>query len=232
MKIAVVGKEEKAVKRLKLDFAMLGYLVVSKNPDLVISYGGDGSFLFAERKYPGVPKIITRNKSICNKCIDLEASQLSSHVHSKKFKIVEINKLNVVVKRKGKKIEEKLASSDVTIRNLEQFHAIRFNLFFDNAQVDGELVGDGIVVANSFGSTGYFYAITKKDFKKGIGVALNNTMTKEDKYVFQNKKKIKLVLNRNPAGLSVDNDSKILKLVPGDVVEIRESKEKLKILKI
>lgn len=232
MKIAVVGKDEKEVKKLKLDFTMLGHPIVSKNPDLVISFGGDGSFLFAERKYPGVPKIITRNKSICNKCIDLETSELSNHVHSKKFKIIEFSKLQVVVKRKGKKIEERLASSDVIIRNLEQYHATRFNLFFDNSQVNGELVGDGIVVANPFGSTGYFYAITKKDFKKGIGVALNNTMTKENKYVFQNKKKVKFVLNRNSAGLSVDNDSKIIKLLEGDIVEITESKDKIRILNI
>lgn len=230
MKIAVTGKDAKDVKGLKNNLKRYGYNVVEKNPDIVISFGGDGSFLFSEHKYPGIPKLVTRNKSICNKCVNGEFTELMKKISDKKYKISEFPKLRAIIKKRNRKIHL-LAASDVIIRNVEQFHAIRFNLFADSRQINNEMVGDGIVVANSHGSTGYFYSISKRSFKSGIGVALNNTMTKENYYIFKNSK-IRFILTRDPAGVSVDNHRKIVKLEPGDSVEITLSNEKSKIIQL
>jgi NAD kinase len=230
MKIAVTGKYAKDVKGLKLNLKNYGYSVVEKNPDVAISFGGDGSFLFSEHKYPGVPKLVTRNRSICNKCVNGEFTELMKKISEKKYTLLKSPKLKALV-NKGKKRINLLAVSDVIIRNVEQFHAIRFNLFSDSRQINNEMIGDGIVVANSHGSTGYFYSISKRSFKSGIGVALNNTMTKENYYIFKNSK-IKFILTRDPASVSVDNQRKVVKLEPGDSVEIMLSTETSKIIKL
>jgi len=229
MKIAVIGKNKKNVEIVKRNLKLFGQEIVTKNPDIVISHGGDGSFLYSERLYPGVPKIITRDNSICHMCAQGEHVELIDKLIKKQFTIIENNKLHAVIIKKRKKII-KTAVNDIVIRNDEQYHAIRFNLFIDKSQINNEFIGDGIVVATPFGSTGYYYSITKSSFQKGIGIALNNTTTKENKY--KANKKIRFKLLRNSASLSVDNDKQIIKLNEGDVVEIKQSKLKYKLIKV
>ena len=42
-----------------------GFEVVEKNPDFIVCYGGDGTVLFSERKFPGVPKLIIKTSRAC-----------------------------------------------------------------------------------------------------------------------------------------------------------------------
>jgi NAD kinase len=97
-------------------------------------------------------------------------------------------------------------------------------------KAEGIIIGDGIVVANTFGSTGYFKSITKKSFTKGIGIALNNTNTDMDSVLTENAE-IRFELKRNNAGFSVDNDKKIIVLKPGDSVIIKPSVQRARIIK-
>ncbi|MBI4020263.1 MAG: hypothetical protein HY367_02940, partial [Candidatus Aenigmarchaeota archaeon] len=53
-------------------------VTISKDPDFVITYGGDGTILVAERKYPGVPKIPISRSRICSKCFNYMIKNLSS----------------------------------------------------------------------------------------------------------------------------------------------------------
>lgn len=61
MKIAICSKynKEKIIKTLKKK----DFKVVKKNPNIVISYGGDGTILYAENKFPLVPKLIIKINS-------------------------------------------------------------------------------------------------------------------------------------------------------------------------
>lgn len=43
-----------------------------------------------------------------------------------------------------------------------------------------ELIGDGVLVATPFGSTGYFRAITGQTFTEGFGIAFNNIHTPQE----------------------------------------------------
>ncbi len=101
--------------------------------------------------------------------------------------------------------------------------------------VDGEsfndVIGDGVVISTAFGSTAYFSSIARKSFKKGIGVAFNNT-TIGFKPVIKENPKILFKLKRNKAYLTSDNHSKKIILNEGDVVEISKSSEQLFLVKI
>ena len=71
MKIAVFGKTPESKHELAAAAEKEGFEYEEKLPDIVISYGGDGTFLRAERKYPGVIKALFRYSNICKKCHNL-----------------------------------------------------------------------------------------------------------------------------------------------------------------
>ena len=64
MKASVVSDYDttKIVKILKKH----GF-VLSSSPELVFTYGGDGTILDAERKFPGVPIVPIQNSRICSR---------------------------------------------------------------------------------------------------------------------------------------------------------------------
>ena len=45
-----------------------GFRVVEEAPDFVVCFGGDGTVLFGERSFPGVPKLIVKTSRVCRKC--------------------------------------------------------------------------------------------------------------------------------------------------------------------
>ena len=48
-KVAIVGKDPEKIDLMKDKLLNRGFEFTVKNPDLVITYGGDGIFLIAER---------------------------------------------------------------------------------------------------------------------------------------------------------------------------------------
>ena len=44
------------------------FRIVKKNPDFIICYGGDGTVLFSERKFPQIPKLIVKKANVSRKC--------------------------------------------------------------------------------------------------------------------------------------------------------------------
>jgi len=228
MKITVSGKNKKEVELLKKRISSFkGFCNISeKNPDIVITFGGDGSLLYGERKYPGVPKLMLRNKSICKKCNRGVLRVLLMKLFNKKYKIQEYHKIEARVK--GRK---KIGVNEIIIRNSEQFHALRFNVFVNNKKVNEDIIGDGIVVCTPYGSSGYFHSITRKSFKKGIGIAFNNSIKKIAPIILRDSV-VKLKVLRNSGVVSVDNDPRVIKIKEKDVVIIKQSKERFKIIRI
>ena len=64
LRIAIVGRERKVVQEYKKEIRKSGIVYTDTKPDIVISLGGDGTILLAERWFPGVPKLPIRDHSI------------------------------------------------------------------------------------------------------------------------------------------------------------------------
>ena len=227
MKIAIVSKR-KTDKNFIKSIERFGLEYTNSNPDLVLSLGGDGTYLRSERKFPGVPKLLIRDSGICEKCdVNAFEKDVLQKVRDRKYKIEENLKLEGIVK--GKKFT---CTNDFIIRNKVQARALRFQVEINGKRVNGILIGDGVVISTPFGSTGYFHSITRRSFKKGIGIAFNNVTKKVRHRVVDEESKIVVKIVRDNAVFSSDNDPEMVDLEENDVVKVRKSEEVARVVKL
>ncbi|MFH1848720.1 MAG: hypothetical protein ABH879_00880 [archaeon] len=220
MNIQVVGRIEKDVRLLNEAIKKEG-CTLSARPDVVISLGGDGTFLYSERKYPGTPKLILRDKSICRKCNHGRLKDLIRSVCSGNLAVDCYSK--VEAKANGAKL---VGANDIIIRNSRPYHALRFTLEAEGVNCD--YIGDGIVAATAFGSGGYYHSITKKGFRKGMGIALNNPTVKAGPF---RSDWARVRILRNRAIVCADNNPRTVTVNEGDKIIIRISKEVSRIIR-
>lgn len=226
MKIAIVRKFNKGEGHYKKDLVRLGLQYVSKNPDYVLTIGGDGTLLDAERKYPGVPKIPVRESKICVMCQHGSVAGVLSRLQKKRVSVVRYPKIEA--RLKGKSF---LAANDFIIRNKRIQEALRFTVKVNGKQQGDIVIGDGVVVATSFGSTGYYHSITYKPFKKGFGVAFNNPTKKMKPLLLKEKDIVEFILLRGQGLLAMDNYDKVVPMKVKDTVRFMLSAKTTNIVK-
>jgi len=225
MKLTIFGKTPESKARLKKAVKDQGFVYDESNPDIVISYGGDGTLLLSEQVYPCVPKVLFRYSKICNKCHELSIDHALELLKKKKYKIVTYNKIQV---KAGKNILRGV--NDVVVRNILPIHAMRYTLKVNGKQLKEEFIGDGIVAATVWGSTGYYKSITGKSFKKGMGLAFNNNTKKKAPILLKENSRITLTMTRGDAHVVADNWHQILIVKEGKTVTISKARTKAKII--
>lgn len=218
MKVLVFGENKAMMERLA---ARAGFKIVKKNPQFVISYGGDGTLMKAESAFPGIPKIILKDSHVCKKCSTLSNEEVLEKIKKNKFSIEELGKLEVSAR--GKKL---YAINDVILHNKDARHAIRYSFSVNGRLAGRMIIGDGIVVATPFGSTGYYRSITDSFFELGIGLAFNNSTEQADHMVLKEDSIIKIEIMRGPAVIYADNQKKEILLEAGSEVVMKKSKNK------
>lgn len=196
------------------------------NPEIVISFGGDGTFLISEAKYPGIPKLFVKHKWDCTNCSKHDFIKMFKSLSSKNYSIVEFDKLEAFVN--GKK--EFVALNDVNLHYVPP-RAVRFSLDVNGKLIGNEIICDGLIVATRFGSTGYFHSVAKESFNKGYGLVINNPTCNIDA-ITSNTLKVEAKILRGPAVLAADCLDKTIQLKDRDTVLIRPSSEKAKIIQI
>ncbi|TSC87574.1 MAG: ATP-NAD/AcoX kinase [Microgenomates group bacterium Gr01-1014_7] len=215
MKVLTFGKASKNIDPLVKE---LGFEIVTSNPEVIISFGGDGTLLSAERQYPGIPKLPLRNSQICNKCASHEDETVLKKLLDGRLQLKEYKKLETIVLYKNF-----YALNDFVVRNSDPTHTIRF------LANDKYFIGDGIVVASIFGSTGYFKSITGKKFEAGFGIAFNNTTEKVPPVFLGDKDTVTFNLKRGKATLSFDNSRDIFNIDEGSELIFKLSDQTAKI---
>jgi len=226
MKVAIVSQNnDDLIKKIK----SFGFDIVKSDPDIVISIGGDGTVLLSERLYPSVPKLAIKTSSTCRKCqyTPQQLKEILELIKSNDFEIAEESKIEA--RFKGKRI---LALNEVQLHNKKPIVAIRFSVEANGFKQEN-VIGDGIIIATPFGSTGYYKSITGKSFSRGIGIAFNNAHNLNAKgVVLSEKAKIKVKLLREEAWLLRDNDESFIDLEEGDSFRVAIAREKAKFIKI
>lgn len=209
-------------KKIEKILSKNSFEVVKRKPDFILCYGGDGTVLDAERKYPGIPKLLVKTTRVCRKC-DFTLQELNKvlqEIKKGKFKIKE--EMKIEAEFKDKKL---IALNEIQIHTKLPIHAVRFSLSINGKRFKN-LIGDGVIVATPFGSTAYYQSTGGKPFKKGIGISFNNLYPKPIKsFVVPEDSVVKVKIDRGDGWLIADNYEKFIEMEEGDKVIIKKTKE-------
>lgn len=219
MRVAVVGLKHKIVEK---QLAKFGIKIDRKNPEVVISFGGDGTILYAERLYPSVPKFLIKHNSACNKCSRHNYSRALQKLKNKNYRIVEKIKVEGIVNGSSKK--KLVGLNEICVHN-KMPRAIRLQVSANGRIVAKEVRGDGIVVATPFGSTGYFHSIAYKKFDRGLGIAFNNPSVKTKSIIVNENAVVKVKVLRDAGFMCADNNKKLVALKEDDIITIKKSRQ-------
>jgi len=226
-KIHILGKDEEKISIIKNKLEEKGFSYVEENPEVVICYGGDGIFLIAERVFPNVPKILIKDSLICNTGQDIPIKEALDLYNKGDYKILEIKKLKANFKGRFE-ARELVGVNDIVIRNSLPTEAVRFNIFVNGKKISEKiLIGDGVVIATSYGSSkgAYFHSICRRDFKEGIGIAFNNTSEEKSCLILKEDDEIQIEIVRGPAVLVADNNRDFINLENGDRISVKQTQD-------
>lgn len=204
----------------------VGFRIVKKNPDFIVSYGGDGTLMLAEHQFPGIPKIILRGSLICKKASCHANEIVLSKIKRKDYKITDYFKLEAIAGSKKKII----AVNDIVLHNKNARHAIRYRVWIDGKEIRKDVIGDGAIIATPFGSTAYYRSITGSFFELGIGLAFNNSTEQFDHMVLKEDSQIKIKIIRGPAVIYGDNQEESMELLVDEEVVIKKSNKIMKVV--
>jgi NAD kinase len=201
-----------------------GVAVVKARPDVVFAFGGDGTFLFSEEKYPGIPKLFVRHDRECLKPHHL--SKIIDALKNGQYAVEEFPKLEATV---GKR--KLVGMNDINIHYTPPC-ALRFAVKVGGRTLADRAIGDGLVVATPYGSTGYYKSITRNTFSHGIGLAFNNCTQPMKRPVVAEDSAITVGVIRGPGVLAADCNKKIIPLKDKDMIKIRKAAQPVKIIRL
>ncbi len=223
-RVLLLGHDTEGIRPLVEDS---GLEVVTENPDVVMTYGGDGLLLGSEREWPGVPKLPLRNSRHGKKCEPQEVQVAIERLLS--GDLIRNEHIKVRAEARGR---IQIGLNDVMIHNSRPTSSVRCRIWIDGREFSDEIVGDGIVVATPFGSTAYYRSITRGHFLAGLGLAFNNSTEPLDHMVLREDARIRVRITRGPAIVAADNQTDIVELERGDEVWIGADESKAVILSL
>lgn len=225
VRLLLFGAEAQSLLPEIAKFANL--VVVDRDPDVVVSYGGDGTLLAAELAYPSLPKVPVLNSARGHRCIPhppanviqlLAEGALVSHTYTKLECAIYQNTIP-----EPQQIITPL--NEITLHKGRINSAVRYKLWINGDPYERglEILGDGAIVCTAFGSTAYFSKVTRGVFTQGIGVALMATAEHVNHLIVPEDSVIRLRITRGPAILSYDNSQDYLPLEAGGELVVRRN---------
>lgn len=229
-----------------------GYHVLDDYDDdaIVLSLGGDGSILYNGRRY-GDPTILpvagigseantveVDEASLLERLSALEDGREGTDYHLETHR-------KLTASRDGEPIRDGFgALNDIHLHHTDPVRAAKFAARVSDVPadrsgdriVDGtretvydadRIIGDGLLVATPFGSTGYYRSITDGTFETGVGVAFNNVHKPMDaprSITLSSAGRVEVELlttaRSSSAVLARDDDPEVQRLQPGEVISI------------
>jgi NAD+ kinase len=209
-----------------------------KGTTLVITLGGDGTFLAGARLAAprGIP-LLGVNLGRLGFLTELEAEQLEDGVTKfveGSYRIEERTILQVTLRREGKDVVRAIGLNEVVVNRAGDARMLRVEI-----DVGGQAVGvidaDGVMVATATGSTAYALAsggpILEPTLRDLVLVPMNPFALTVRPIVFPPGQDISLAIVRGPAEMRVDGKRAARSVETGDSVRCGSHARRLKVVR-
>lgn len=208
--------------------------LVDEQPDIVVCYGGDGTLLAAEQRWPLVPKVPIRHSRRGNRCIARPPEEVLERLATGRLVRTEYLKLMGILRgpahtRPGHDLR---AMNEFSVHMARINSAVRFKIWIDDESYgpDREILGDGFVISTPFGSMAYFNHITRGFFRQGIGIAFKSTSEHTNHFIVPESAVVRILITRGPALLAQDNSLEYLNILEGDELVVKRQDQPAVIL--
>ena len=215
MKIKLFGKNLHDISGILEKYQLLDS--GNETPELIVTYGGDGALLGAERDFPGIPKLPLRDSATAPTCAIHQAEKIIEDFVNGKLKKSELPRL--LASAPGGELS---GINDLVIHPLEYTSALRCRVFINDTLHSQDVVGDGICFASVHGSTAYYRSITRGTFQVGVGLAFNNSSEAVNHLVLPENSVVRIEITRGPGLLMADNDPRKIQVAVGESITLRQ----------
>lgn len=215
MKIKLLGKNLDDIRPL---LAKYGLEESGEDFELIVTHGGDGALLGAERDYPGVPKFPLRDAATAPTCAIHEAEKrLRSFVNGTHGGLSRLPKVSATAPG-----GTACGINDVFLYSASRTSALRYRVMIDGELYAAEVVGDAVGVSTVHGSGAYYRSITHGVFRVGIGLSFSNSTEAVDHMVLDSGSAVEITVLRGPGILAADNSPEYITVNEGEKVIFRQ----------
>ncbi len=211
---------------------------ISKQADLVIALGGDGTILKVARQVSGLSvPVLGVNLGGLGFLAGVSLSDLYPTLNlilQKRFRAVERMLLRSEVFRKGKRVGGFLALNDAVVKNGITARVIRLRLEVNNQYV-ATYVGDGLIVSTPTGSTAYSLAASGPLVHPDLSLIILSPICPHTlalrPLIISSKDTVNIWVeaDHHEVVLTMDGQEN-MPLQLGDLVQVRKARERLKLI--
>lgn len=153
--------EKEGAKELDLNHKRASNETLREKADMVIVFGGDGTFLHTSLNFigTGIP-LMGINLGRIGFLTEIETNELGEaldDIIAGNYRVESRNTLEVCLERDGKSLEKKHAVNDVVINRSADGQMLKVDMHINNEFVNSYR-GDGIIVSTPTGSTAYSFS--------------------------------------------------------------------------
>ena len=211
---------------------------VLRETDLLLTLGGDGTFLAGARvAAPRDIPILGVNHGHLGFLTEIEAEEmqsgLSRHLDGA-YRIEARTMLEVTLARKGQRMVHEIGLNEVVVDHSGEARILRLEIDVGGQRV-GVIDADGAIVATASGSTAYALAsggpILEPSLEDLVLVPMSPFALTVRPIVFAPGKEISLTVVRGPAEMRVDGQGRGHEVAIGDVVSCGSHAKRLKVVR-
>lgn len=231
--------EENGAKKLDLNHKRADFDTLREKADLIIVFGGDGTFLHTSLNFigTGIP-LMGINLGRIGFLTEIETNELSEaldDIVNKNYSVESRNTLEVSIKRNSEIINNKYAVNDVVINRGATGEMLKVNMHINNEFVNSYR-GDGIIVSTPTGSTAYSFSAGGPIINPKVKAILITPLCPHAVHVKPMVISDDEVINIDVEGkkdqiyLTTDGRNTI-KILSEDIVEIKSSEQEISLIK-
>jgi NAD+ kinase len=209
-----------------------------QDADLILTLGGDGTFLAGARvAAPRDIPILGVNHGHLGFLTEIEAHEMDaglSRYFDRSYRIEERTMLHVTLLRGGRTMGQEIGLNEVVVDHSGEANILRLEIDVGGQRV-GVIDADGAIVATASGSTAYALAsggpILEPTLEDLVLVPMSPFALTVRPIVFAPGQDVSLTVVRGPAEMRVDGQGRGHEVAIGDVVRCGSHAKRLKVVR-